>query len=107
MTDDYSPRFVGDTGNPLRATFVDGSSVAYSLSGATLALSLINLNASERTATLGTGTWTIVDAANGIAQYAWSSADVANAGIYGIEVTVTFPGGPVTFQQKTLEMRRK
>jgi hypothetical protein len=107
MSDDYTPIYVGDTGNALRATFTDSFGVPYNLARATFALSLVNLNTSEEAELTGTGSWTTVDAANGIAQYAWVSADVATPGIYGVQITVTFPGGPVTFQRKILEIRSK
>lgn len=108
MSDDYSPIVIGDTGNPLRVTFTDGFDVPYVLAGSTFALSLLNLNTSEENAITGIGTWVIVDATNGIAQYAWNAADVATAGVYAIKVVVTFPGGPVTFKSaKPFEIKSK
>lgn len=108
MSDDFSPITLGDTGNPLRATFADTFTGAYNLADATFALSLVDLNTSEENAITGTGSWTIVDATRGIAQYAWNSADVATPGIYQVKVVVTFAGGPVTFKGKTpLEIKSR
>jgi hypothetical protein len=54
---------------------------------------------------VGAGTWTVLDATNGIAQYQWASADVATAGIFNLIVIVTFPSGTLHFDSKILEIK--
>lgn len=103
--DDFTPRFVNDTANPLKITFTDNEGAAYDLSGLTGSSFSLQLHEnSTLTTTTGTGTWTIVSASNGIAQYQWASADVASVGTYNIIVSVTFPTGPLHFRPKVLEI---
>ena len=104
--DEYQPRYVGDTGNPLFITLLDYSNTPYVLTGLTLATAyafkLINI--SNGTIITGAGTWSYVNAAQGQIQYAWNAADVAIAGMYRIKVVVTFPSGALTFDQKLIEI---
>ena len=100
MSDDYSPRFVGDTRPfPVTFTYHDGS--VYSLVG--VASTAITLKMRSRTSgavTSGTGVWTIVNGSEGTANYQPSSADVSTADLFDIEVIVA--GTPFDF--KPLEL---
>lgn len=105
-TEDFTPRFQNDTANPLKVTFTDHLGVAYNLTGLTgsnIALRLYNT--SSGTTIVGAGTWTIVDATNGIAQYTWNATDVAIASIFGLIVIVTFSSGTLHFDSKILEIK--
>lgn len=102
IVDDYSPISVGDTLIPYSPTFQhkDGSPV--DLTGATFALKMQDEGGNVKTCS---GTWTIDDAPNGVAHYAWQSADVNSAGIWTMYVTITIGGKPVHADVKTLEIK--
>lgn len=103
--EDYTPRYVGDTANALKVTFTDHSGTAYSLAGLTgSAFSLKLYNVDTQQTITGTGSWTITDEANGIAQYTWDADDVSTPGMYDIVVGVTFADGPLHFDPKRLEI---
>jgi hypothetical protein len=105
VSDDFSPRYVGNTANPLQVTFTDHEGGAYSLAGLTGASFLLELENTANGAEIqGTGTWSILNPATGFAQYAWNAADVTTAGLYLIHITVTFASGPLSFDRKLLEI---
>lgn len=91
MADDYLPMYVGDTLNPLSVQFQCADRSAINLTSATLTLVL----AAGGTSQVGTGIWTIDDAAAGQAHYDWSDADVAVAGTYQLQVKITIGGKSV------------
>lgn len=111
LIDDFSPRTVGDLGNPLTVTFTDhiinpltGQYTVYDLTGLLgTAFHLLIKDVSTQIEVAGLGTWSVVDALNGRVQYAWNAADVANAGIFAIRATVQFTGGEVTFESRILQ----
>ncbi len=104
--DDYTPRYSGDTFNPLQITLQDNEGTAYNLTGlnTSTAFTLELINMSSGIVTTGAGTWTIINAAQGVVQYQWVAGDVALAGMYRIKVVITFTGGILTFDQKLLEI---
>jgi hypothetical protein len=102
IIDDYSPIYVGDTGNPYAPTFRHKEDSPVDLTGATLALKMQDEGGNVKTCA---GTWTIDDAQNGVAHYAWQSADVNSAGIWQLFVTITIGGKPVHADVKTLEIK--
>lgn len=106
LTDDYTPRYVGDTANPLQVQFIDPQRVVYDLTGLTGSNIVLRLhNQASGATTVGSGTWAITDATNGLAQYAWNAADVAVAGMFDLIAIITFPNGPLHFNAKTLEIK--
>lgn len=105
MADDYTPRYTGDTANPLQVTFQDHLGVAYSLAGlepTSFTLSLTNV--SNGIEIVGTGVWSVVIAGLGQAQYVWSPADVALPGLFMLQVQILFPTGTLTFDSVPLEI---
>lgn len=111
LIDDFSPRTVGNLGNPLTVTFTDhiinpltNQVTPYDLTGLIgTAFHLLIKNMSTQIEVAGLGTWSVIDALNGRAQYAWNAADVANAGVFGIRATVQFTSGLVTFESRILQ----
>lgn len=107
MADDYTPRYVGDTGNPLTITFKDGLGNIYDLTNLTAADFSLKLVPVEGGTTINcAGTWTIQSPGiNGVAQYPWQPADVATAGLFYVRVkaNVNADGKPVTFVPKIIE----
>lgn len=101
MIDDFSPIYQGDTGAPFNPVFthLDGSPV--SLSGATITMKMENHAGTIITCV---GTWTITDAINGKASYAYTSTDVATVGVWLLYITITIAGKPVHADTKTLEI---
>lgn len=105
MADDYTPRYQGDTSDPLQCTFTDHSGTAYAITGATnLTLKLQNIASGD--VTVGQGTWSITDGPNGKANYQWAANDVANAGQYNLSVSMTLNDGTTKhFDDKPLEIK--
>lgn len=103
MIDDYSPIGVGDTLVPFAPQFTGYAGTPFNLSGLTLTLKMEN---EQGTVKNGSGVWSIVDATNGLAQYAWSNADVNTAGIWTLYISFTNGSGQVAHAQtKTLEIQ--
>jgi hypothetical protein len=86
-----SPWYQGMTAIPAVLTIKDDSGNPLVLTGATITSVLRTANGVDQTMT---GTWSIINPATGIAQYVWSSADVATPGNYNIIVTATFSTKP-------------
>jgi hypothetical protein len=106
LTDDYTPRTVGDTANPLQVQLLDYKKVPYDISA--LASSDFSLQLCEQSTQAvidGAGSFSVVDGLNGIVQYTWDATDVAIAGIYNIVVKAMFAGKPLHFRGKVLEIR--
>lgn len=70
-------------------SYKDGSVV--DLTGATLSIVFVS---SIGTRKVGTGTWTIDNASQGLAHYTYSSADVSEAGTWTLQVEVQVGGQP-------------
>lgn len=105
MTDDYTPRFVGDLANPLLITLTDHLGVPYNVSGNTLstdfALSLIPLFSA--TTIIGGGTWTFTtNGTDGGVTYTWVAGDVAVAGTFAIRVKAKVGGQWLNFETKQI-----
>lgn len=104
--DNYSPIFQGDTGAlfaPAFKKYVNGVAQPFDLSGKTITMRIVD---EDGNATDATGSWTTDDAVNGLAHYAYSSADVANSGpktLY-IKITDNTTGKPVHAGTKTLQI---
>jgi hypothetical protein len=107
MADDYTPRYVGDTANPLTVTFQDGLNKVYDLTNLVPSDFSLKLVPVEGGTTINcTGTWTIqTPTLSGVAQYPWQTADVATAGLYWIRVkaNVNADGKPLTFIPRIIE----
>lgn len=90
VVDDYSPIYQGDTLQPLSVQFAEYNSAgqlqAYSLTGLTISIKFVN---EAGTVIAGTGTWTIDDAANGLAHYTYASADIATPGLWTLYIKLT------------------
>ncbi len=109
MTDDYSPRFVGDLSHPLEHTFVDGNGKPHDLSGVNAAnMTFVLVNADNGVRKVGLGNWAIgpLDpgdpAPAGKAVYHWNAADVNAAGLFKIQAGVPFVDGVLHFEIKEL-----
>ncbi len=90
-----SPMYAGQTLQTWQPTLTQDGGAAVNLTGATLSLTI--RNAVTLVDRVGTGIWTIVNATSGIANYAWSAADVATSGSYLLYVTATYSGGVMIF----------
>jgi hypothetical protein len=102
VTDDYSPLYQGDTEvvfAPVFAHKADGS--PFPLTGATISMKMQGTDGTVKTCA---GTWTIDDAANGKAHYAWQAADVNTAGTWQLYITITIGGLPVHGDVKILQI---
>ncbi len=101
--DDYSPRFAGDTSDPLAVTFTDSFGNPYNITGAT-ALSLKLLYHNSGLVVPGIGSFQVVNGPAGTALYSWNAADTAITGLCDIAVSVDLPNGTKHFQTKPLEI---
>lgn len=90
--DDFSPIFVGDTGNPF-SIYVAHKNGFMSILGATITMKLHNVSTGIIKAC--SGSWTIDSNDNGKASYAFQSGDVDTAGSWEIWITITKNGVPV------------
>lgn len=105
ITDDFSPVSVGDTAAPFNPTFQYSDGTAVNLAGATITMKLQGISAGNSgTTTTCTGIWSITDAPNGKASYAYTSADVATAGLWNMFITITISGKPVHADTKILQI---
>lgn len=86
-----SPWTTGATLPQWAATITDDSGAAVNLTGATLSLIIRNTQTGQETT--GAGAWTITNATNGQASYAWAAGDSAVAGVYSLIVKIAFSGG--------------
>lgn len=105
--DDYSPRYVGDLSQPLVVTFTDHSNKTFDLSLVQPANMMLVFSSASNSALryIGNGTWStnLESAANGQATYTWDAQDVANVGVFNIQIEVPFVTGPQHFEIKVLE----
>lgn len=90
--DDFSPIFVGDTGNPF-SIYVVHKNGFMSILGATITMKLFN--ATTNTIKTCSGSWTIDSNDNGKASYAFQAGDVDTAGSWQIWITITKGGLPI------------
>jgi hypothetical protein len=101
-TDDYSPMYTGDTGNPFGAIFQHKDGTPFILTGATISMKMVSSDAI--TIKTCSGTWVVDDAQNGIAHYPWQAADVNTADNWTMFVTITIGGLPVHADTKVLSI---
>jgi hypothetical protein len=104
LTNQYTPRYVGDLSKPLTHQFMDMSDPPqpYSLAGVVAANMTFKM-AQGGTTKVGGGTWTIDDATNGIASYHWVANDVNTPGLWLIQAGVPFTDGMQHFSMAELE----
>lgn len=81
-----------DTAPSLRATLLDGDGNPVNLSGSTVRFHMRLLG---QTAIVVNQSATLIDAANGIAQYNWVAADTDTIGSYQAEFEVTYANGTI------------
>jgi hypothetical protein len=100
----FSPIAVGDT-SPIHNTFATDSGV-FSLSG--LSTSNLAMHYQEQPngqVRVGSGTWTITNVTQGLADYTPSSTDVGTPGTYKVYPVITLPSGaPKAFDAQVLEI---
>jgi hypothetical protein len=94
--DDFSPIFVGDTGNPLSIQVLHKNGYK-DLSGATVTMKLFN--ATTNTVKTCGPHWTI--GSNGQASYAYQGADVDTAGSWEMWIDVEIGGEPLHLDDGT------
>jgi hypothetical protein len=92
--------YMGDTEVPFAPAFVHADGTPVVLTGATLSMKMQNINSGV--VQTCSGTWTIDDAAGGLAHYQWQAGDVATVGIWMLYITITIGGLPVHADTKTL-----
>lgn len=92
--DDFSPVYVGDTGNPFSILVVDKQNNFNSILGSTITMHMQNVD-SPATIKTCSGTWTIDSTDNGRASYAYQSADVDTAGNWYMWIKIIMSGKPV------------
>jgi hypothetical protein len=98
-----SPMTQGSTLPALQVTFTSDAGTAIDLTNGTIALALVNLASNSSTA--GTGTWSVTNALQGKATYAWSLTDLATKGYYHVIITITWASGVMKFDPIPLEIR--
>ncbi len=87
-----SPRYVGYLSPNYSVELADDDGIALNLTGATnFTLTLQNMS-NPMLVKHGVGTWTIIDASNGKASYAYASADLNTAGNWLRFVSVQLAG---------------
>jgi hypothetical protein len=109
VQDDFSPMYVGDTLRPFAPVFAqkqaDGTYTAVNIAGATITMKMQGTDSiTSGTTKTCNGTWSIDDAANGKAHYAWQTADVNTAGLWALYVTISIGGLPVHGDFKLLQI---
>lgn len=94
VIDDYSPIAQGDTGAPFAPQFSHADGSAVNLTGATITMKVqLSTDLSQVKACLGT--WTIDNAAGGLAHYQYQAADVNTVGVWNMYITITIGGLPL------------
>jgi hypothetical protein len=104
LTNQYSPRYVGDLSKPLTHQFMDMSDppAPYPLTGVNAANMTFKMQRGSTTK-VGGGTWTIDDALQGIASYHWVANDVNTEGVWKIQAGVPFSDGVQHFSIVEIE----
>ena len=97
----FSPIAVGDA-SVIHCTFTQDGGGIFALTGLSNANFAMHFVSSSGVLRVGTGSWTITSTANGTADYAPSSADVATADTYKIYPVVTLATGQKPFDAQTL-----
>ena len=104
-----SPMYQGQTGPPWQPTLTRDGSTVVDLTGVSansFALNIYNLESETNRA--GSGVFTIVNAAGGLINYAWNSADTATVGRYTLQVNYTdVAGNNVITDPTSWEVRAK
>ena len=103
--DDYSPRYIGDLGNPLQIVLADHSGNPYNISGNNMAtdftISLIPIDGG--TTIVGGGTWVLTGTgADGGVEYIWVAGDVGTVGLFAIRGKAKILGEWVNFDAKNI-----
>ena len=89
--------FVGDLMPVWQPTILDTKKNPVDLTGTTLQLKMRDA-ANPNYVVFGQGTWLILNALAGLAQYSWVLADTARMGSYNLYIIVNYPGSkPRTF----------
>lgn len=102
-TDAYTPRFVGDLAEPLQANFVKEDGItAYDLTSSNNWTMTFRSVSNPAYSFVGTGSWGVVNYAQGIMTYAFSSSDVASAGAYEM-IPSAYIGGLKHFMPRIIE----
>lgn len=78
----------------LRMQLVDPSGTAANLTGTSV---VFNMSLRDGTSKIARGAVTVVDAATGVVEYAWSGADTSAAGVFTAEFEVMYSGKPLTY----------
>ncbi len=102
--DDYSPRYVGDTARDLLHTFMDYQGEVFVLTDVNPLNMTFRMKPKGGVAFAGKGSWSIIDAAQGQAAYAWHADDVATAGTFFIQAGVPFLGKMQHFEIMEIEI---
>jgi hypothetical protein len=104
LTNQYTPRYVGNLSKPLTHQFVDMSDPPqpYPLTGVNAANMILTM-VQGSTVKTGGGSWTIDDATSGIASYHWVANDVKDAGVWQIQASVPFSDGYQDFSIMEIE----
>ncbi len=98
-----SPIGVGDRSLLLCSLTTDSG--VFSLVGVSTPQMVMHyIDTANATLHIGTGSWTITDAANGKATYAPSVADVATPGIYRLYPVLQLATGPKAFDPQVQEI---
>lgn len=101
IVDDFSPIFVGDTGAPFAPVFLyPNTDLPFNLTGYSISMHMVcgatNIHC--------TGTWTIDNAAQGLAHYQFTSTDVQTPGVWNMYIILTIGGLPMHCSKKTIEI---
>lgn len=83
----------GDTLPLFRTTLKDAAGVGVNLTGSTVKLTLTNIE--TKALKITEASVSLIDAANGIVEYTWLTADTDTAGTFSAEFEVTTGGGRI------------
>ena len=101
IIDDFSPIYTGDTGAPFNAQFLYKNGLPVDLTGATISMIMESSGGCVKAAS---GTWTIMDAVNGRASYAYASSDVNTADTWTLYIAISIGGRSVHADTKILKI---
>ena len=102
QTSPISPMYTGQTLPYYQPSFDTNTGAVVPLTGATLSLKMVNLTTGAEI--IGSGVWTIDNAAQGLAHYAWAAADTATAGNYAVYSIASFSGAMEYFQPEIISI---
>lgn len=104
IQEDFSPIYQSDTGAAFAPQFLHADGTPVNLTGATISMKMQSQDTPATVITC-TGTWTIDDAVNGKAHYAYAPTDVATVGMWILFVVVTIGGKPAHADSRLLEIK--